>query len=230
MSAALFPGNQCICVGKTKIMKKLLSITVGAGVALGMSAASAQDYNGDRPAYGPYISAGYNYLDFDEDLGGDASVSALTARAGWRFARIFAVEGDISFGIDNGDFDFNADEDDLDFDDNNDSDFDDVIAGPGDLGLDYLIGGYGRIILPLGDRFDVSARAGYAFAEIDSTVATLGGNDLTFGGSDSGFAFGASASYYLSQAVSLRADYTHYEFDDANAESLGVNLVFNFGG
>ncbi len=179
---------------------------------------------------GPYISGGYNYLDFDEEIGGSADVHGLTARAGWQFARFFAVESDITFGIGDGEFDFDGDEDDLDFDDNDDDDFDDVIAGPGDLGLDYLVGAYGRFILPVSDRFDVSARAGYAFAEIDSTVQTLGGNELVFGGSDDGPAFGASAAYDFTENLSLRADYTHYEFSDANAESFGVNLEFKFGG
>jgi len=206
---------------------------IAAALSLGgmaAGAAHAQEYSGPEEANGPYVSAGYNYLDFDEELGGSADIHGLTARGGWQFARFFAVEGDITFGIDDGGFDFNGSEDDLDFDDNSDSDFDDVIAGPGDLGLDYMVGGYGRFILPVSDRFDVSARAGYAFAEIDSTVATLGGNELTFGGSDDGLAFGASASYDITESLALRADYTHYDFSDSNAESLGINLELKFGG
>ncbi len=193
-------------------------------------AAQAQGYGSGEESVGPYLSAGYNYLDFDEEVGGDADVSAITARGGWQFARFFAIESDITFGVDDGDFDFDGDEDDLDFDDNDDDDFDDVIAGPGDLGLDYLVGGYGRFILPVSDRFDVSARAGYAFAEIDSTVQTLGGNELIFGGSDDGLAFGGSAAFDLTESLSLRADYTHYDFSDANAESFGLNLEYKFGG
>lgn len=202
------------------------ALLAGVFSVFAASAASAQG----EEALGPYISGGYNYLDFDEKIGGDANVSAVTARAGWQFARYFAIESDITFGIDNGGFDFNADEDDLDFDDNDDADFDDVIAGPGDLGLDYLIGGYGRFILPVSDRLDLSARAGYAFAEIDSTVATLGGNELTFGGSDDGIAFGGGVGFDITEQLTLRADYTHYDFSDANAESFGLNLEFKFGG
>ncbi len=202
------------------------ALLAGAATAFAAGAAHAQG----EEALGPYISGGYNNLDFDEEVGGDANVSAVTARAGWQFMRNFAIESDISFGIDDGGFDFDGDEDDLDFDDNDDDDFDDVIAGPGDLGLDYLIGGYGRFILPVSDRFDVFARAGYAFAEIDSTVATLGGNELTFGGSDDGLAFGAGAAFDLTERLALRADYTHYDFSDANAESFGINLEYKFGG
>ena len=205
--------------------KKILFIT-----AASLCTAGAAHAQSGEESVGPYISAGYNYLDFDEEVGGHAHVSAITARGGWQFSRFFAAEGDISFGIDDGDFDFDGDEDDLDFDDNDDADFDDVIAGPGDLGLDYLVGGYGRVILPISDKFDLSGRAGYAFAEIDSTVATLGGNELTFGGSDDGFAFGAGAAYDITESVSLRADYTHYDFSDSNAESFGLNLEVKFGG
>lgn len=202
------------------------ALLAGAFTVFAAGAANAQG----EEALGPYISGGYNYLDFDEEVGGSANVNALTARAGWQFARYFAVESDITFGIDDGGFDFNGDEDDLDFDDNDDADFDDVISGPGDLGLDYLIGGYGRFILPVSDRLDLSARAGYAFAEIDSTVATLGGNELTFGGSDDGVAFGGGVGFDVTEQLTLRADYTHYDFSDANAESFGVNLEFKFGG
>lgn len=207
----------------------LNSAAIAAGAALFGATANAQNYNGPTETTGPYFSGGYNYLDFDEDLGGDAHVSAITARAGWQLHPNFGVEADASFGIDNGEFDFDGDEDDFDLDDNEDSDFDDVIAGPGDLGLDYLIGFYGRATMPLSDRFDVSARAGYAFAEIDSTVATVGGNELVFGGSDDGFAVGASAAYDLTESMAIRADYTHYEFDTSNAESFGINLEYKFG-
>jgi len=209
------------------MMLKTRTALLCAAATLAAGAAHAQ---GAAETTGPYISAGYNYLDFDEELGGDATVHGLTARGGWQFSRFFAVESDITFGIDDGGFDFDGDEDDLDFDDNNDGFFDDVISGPGDLGLDYMVGGYGRFILPVSDRFDISARAGYAFAEIDSTVQTLGGNELVFGGSDDGPAFGASAAYDFTENLSLRADYTHYEFGDANAESFGVNLELKFGG
>ena len=210
-------------------MSKKTILIVGAASLLTAGAANAQNY-GAEESLGPYISAGYNNFDFDEELGGNANVSAVTARGGWQFSRYFAIESDISFGIDNGGFDYDGSEDDLDFDDNDDDDFDDVIAGPGDLGLDYLVGGYGRVILPVSDKFDLSARAGYAFAEIDSTVQTLGGNELVFGGSDDGLAFGASAAYDITESLSLRADYTHYDFSNANAESFGLNLEVKFGG
>lgn len=212
---------------KSKLFLSTLALSAGS-VALS-GAASAQNYNGPEETTGPYFSGGYNNFDFDEELGGDANVSAITARAGWQLHPNFGVETDASFGIDDGEFDFDGDEDDFDLDDNEDSDFDDVLAGPGDLGLDYLIGFYGRATLPLSDRFDVSARAGYAFAEIDSTVTTIGGNELVFGGSDDGFAMGASATYDLTESMAIRADYTHYEFDTSNAESLGLNLEFKFG-
>lgn len=209
-----------------------IMLATSAGMAALIGAANAQDYG-----YGQdyrdndtrfYVSAGYNYLDFNEELGGAADISALTGRAGWKFSPILSVEGDISFGFDNGSFDFSGDEDDLDFDDNADGDLDDVIAGDGELGMDYLIGLYARAGIPVGDRLEISARAGYAFVELDSTVETLSSNELILGGSDDGFALGASATYDLSAVLSLRADYTHYEFGDANAESLGINLQVNF--
>ncbi len=210
-------------MSSTKILATASILTIALA-----GAAHSQGYADARETTGPYISGGYNYLDFNEELGGSADISAITARGGWQFTPFLSVEGDISFGVDDGNFDFNSSEDDLDFDDNTDGDLDDVINGPGELGMDYLIGLYARATLPLSDRFEVSARGGYAFVELDSTVQTIGGNELVFGGSDDGFAFGGSASYDLTESLSLRADYTHYEFDDANAESFGVNLQVKF--
>ena len=212
------------------MFSKKSAVLSGAALAAALGSAGASAYDGPRETTGIYIAGGYNYLDFDEELGGDAGVNALTVRAGWQLTPFFSVEGDVGFGIDDGEFDFDRDEDELDFDDDGDGNLDDVINGPGELGMDYLIGLYGRATLPITDRFEVSARGGYAFVELDSTVQTLGGNELIFGGSDDGFAFGGSASYDLTESLSLRADYTHYEFDDANAESFGVSLQFKFGG
>lgn len=206
------------------------ALFTAAAFAATASAAHAQNY-GDRVVSGPYVSAGYNYLDFDDDIGGAGGVSALTGRGGWRFGPYFSLEGDISFGIDGDDFDFSGSEDDLDFDDNIDGDFDDVLAGPGELGLDYLIGGYARASWPVSDQFEVFGRVGYAFAEVDKKILTGFGNEVEFGGSDDGIAFGGGAAYHLSDNVSVRADYTHYDFEDgANAESLGISLQLAFGG
>ncbi len=194
--------------------------------AAGATSASAQ--NMQRVELGPYIAGGYNYFDFDEELGGSGGVHAITARAGWQVLPILAVEAEASFGLNDDGFDFDGNEDSFDLDDNQDGDLNDVINGTGDLGMDYLIGFYGRTTLPLSDRFLVSARAGYAFVELDSTFRTSLGNIVTREGSDDGFAVGADASYALNDNALISVEYTHYEFGDANAESLGAFLKFRF--
>ncbi len=207
----------------TKIRILGLSLLLAAAGATGANAQNMQSIE-----LGPYIAGGYNYFDFDEDLGGSADVHAITARAGWQVLPILAVEAEASFGLNSDGFDFDGNEDSFDLDDNQDGDLDDVINGSGDLGMDYLIAFYGRTTLPLSDRLLISARAGYAFVELDSTFRTTLGNVVTREGSDDGFAFGADASYALNDNALISIEYTHYEFDDANAESLGAFLKFRF--
>ncbi len=205
--------------------------TLGVSLAVAMATAvSAQAQGSNEQPLGPYIGAGYTYLDFDEDIGGDADVHALTGRVGWQLFPFLSFEAEASFGLDEDGFDFDGDEDDFDLDDNDDGDVDDVIAAPGELGLDYLVGIFARANFPVHDRVDIFARGGYAFVEVDSTVQTLGGNQLIFGGSDNGFAIGGGATYDINRALEFRAEYTRYEFDDAEVNSISASFNLKFGG
>ena len=198
------------------------------GIALGMSgAAMAQSsYNSGADDTGLYLGGGYSFIDVETDNDIGDSTNALTGRVGYRISPFISVETEASFGIDEGDFDFVGDEDDFDFDDNDDADVDDVLRAQGDIGVDYLVGVYARGVYPVTERLDISARGGYAFIEVDSTLATFGGNEIEIGGSESGFAFGAGAEYALAEAHAVRLDYTRYEFDDSNAD--GVTVAYNF--
>ncbi len=214
-------------------MKRLLALSLPLAFAVaGTVGAHAQDrdYRENDHALGPYIGAGYTYLDFNEEFGGEGDVHALTGRVGWQIIPFLSVEAEASFGVDDDGFDFDGNEDDFDLDDDNDGSVDDVISGPGELGLDYLVGIFARANFPVHERVDIFARGGYAFVEVDSTVQTIGGNQLIFGGSDDGFAIGGGASFDLTRALVLRAEYTRYELDDADANGVSASLNFKFGG
>ena len=184
------------------------------------------------------------------------STNAITARLGYQITPVFSVEVDGSFGIDDGNFDLQENEidfSDLDtdtFDDEIDTDnLDSALANGGDVGLDYLFGVYGRVSLPVNERLHLSGRVGYAFAEIDvtntATITTIddqgdtdASNDVlttvttsrSVGGSDDGFAFGASARYDLTENGGVRLDYTRYNFGEANADAVMLSWQQNFGG
>ena len=199
-------------------------------------------------------------IETDSDIGafddqGD-STNAFTARAGYQITPVFSVEIDGTFGFDDGNFDLDGDEidfSDLDtdtFDDEIDTDnLDSALANGGDIGLDYLFGLYGRVSAPVNERLKISGRVGYAFAEIDvtntATITTIddqgdtdASNDVvttvttsrSAGGSDDGFAFGASARYDLTETGGIRLDYTRYNFGEANADAVTLTWQQSFGG
>ena len=238
-------------------MTKLI-LTTGAASILAITAASAQVQE-PRPYTeepgGFYGGLGYTFIDLETDSDIEAfddqgdSTNALTARVGYQVTPVFSVEVDGTFGFDDGDFDLSSDEIELDdvdrdtFGEQIDTDdIDRALAGGGDVGLDYLFGLYGRVSLPVNERFHVSGRVGYAFAEVDVTnrvvtestdeAGVLTRTEVTrsIGGSDDGFAFGASARYDLTENGGLRLDYTRYNFGEANADAITLSWQQNFGG
>jgi opacity protein-like surface antigen len=202
------------------MLKYMLAATVATGLA---GAAAAQDN-------GFYVEGGYQYLDIEPD-GADSGVDtdAIGARLGYKFNPVFSIEGELASGIDDGEFDYNVDEDSFDLDDNNDGDFNDLIAASGDIGLNYLVGLYGKAEVPLTDRLDVYGRAGYAYVDLDASIQTPGGSTLTtVEDSEEGPAFGAGVSYDLTDKVYLKGDYTYYSFEDTDTNGVMVGVGYKF--
>ena len=243
-------------------MTKTLLLAASSVALIGTASAQTaqpQPYTDEDTGF--YVGGGYSFVDIETDSDIDAfddqgdSTNALTGRVGYQVTPVFSIEGDVTVGFDDGGFDLDGDE--IDFDDINsfddiDDSFDrdnlsEALANGGDIGLDYLIGLYGRVGMPLGERFHVSGRAGYAITEIDVTntatftsVDDLGDtddtNDVTTvqtvtqsqGGSDSGFAFGGSLRYSFNPSSAIRGDYTRYNFGDANADVITVSYQHTF--
>lgn len=208
------------------ISKILRRTACGAAIALGIaSAAHAQEERG-----GLYIQGGYSGLNFEADnTGYEVDTDAITARIGVQLTPMFGIEADLSAGIDDGGFDFDSTEDDIDFDDNDDGDFTDVVNLSGDLGLDFMAAAYGRAVFPISDKFEVSARAGYAYVKISANAVTPGGNtiELAEDGED-GWSAGAGLTYDITENLELRADYTWYGFDDVDVTGATVALGVKF--
>jgi outer membrane immunogenic protein len=197
-----------------------------AAIACGVSAAAyAQTESG-----GLYIQGGYSSFTFEaEDTGYEVDTDAVTARVGLQLSPNWAIEADLSAGVEDGDLDFDSSEDDLDFDDNNDGDFTDIINVSGDLGLDFMAGAYGRFILPISDKFEFSARAGYAYAQVNANVVTPGGNTFTIAeDAEDGFTAGAGLSFDITENIELRGDYTWYGFDAVDVTGATVALGLKF--
>ena len=93
--------------------------------------------------------AGAAYTNFDYD-GGD--VDAVTGRLGYRFGPNFAVEGEASTGIDDG-----------------------------DVELNHNAGIYGVATLPVTSNFDVHGRVGYQTSEIDTPLGDFDDDGIGYG-------------------------------------------------
>ena len=202
------------------MLKYILAATVATGIA---GAAAAQEN-------GLYLEGGYQYLEIEPD-GADSGVdtNAIGARLGYQFNPVFSIEGELASGIDDGEFDYNVDEDSFNLDDNNDGDFNDLIAASGDIGLNYLVGLYGKAKVPLTDRLDVYGRAGYAYVDLDASIQTPGGTTLTtIEDAEEGPAFGAGLSYDLTENVYLKGDYTYYSFEDTDTNGVMLGVGYKF--
>lgn len=211
-------------------MKKSLIVSSSAiAIALGLAApAIAQTYGSEDTGF--YAQGGYTYLDIEPD-GAESGIdsNAITGRLGYQLTPMFSLEAELSTGIDDGEFDYNVDEDEFNLDDNSDADFNDTIAASGDLGLNYLVGLYGRASVPLTERLDVSARAGYAYVDIDASVITPGGTTLgVIENSANGPAIGAGLSFDMTDNWQLRGDYTYYSFEDTDTNAATIAVGYKF--
>lgn len=210
------------------MLKTTLIGTAAAGAMIvAAGSASAQSYSDEQ---GFYLQGGYSYLDIQPD-GADSGVdtNAITARAGYQFNDWFSLESDITTGIDDGEFDYNVDEDEFDLDDNNDGDFNDLIAGSGDIGLNYLVGIYGKAEVPVTERLDAFGRAGYAFIDLDAEIQTPGGTPITtIEDSEDGAALGGGLDYALTEDWNLRGEYTWYGFGNTDTHAAMVSAGYKF--
>ncbi|MCI4645116.1 MAG: porin family protein [Hyphomonadaceae bacterium] len=165
--------------------RTLVSVSLfAAGLAL---PAVAQDT-------GFYGDVGYTYVMTDTD-DADVDIGAITGHGGWEFSPNFAVEGEVSVGIQ-----------------------DDEVSVGGtnvDVSMNYLIGAFGRAQLPVGDQIVVFARAGLVNAEIEAEAGGFSESQ-----SESGAGYGVGAEFMLDAVNGVRFDYTRYDIEDLEADAL----------
>lgn len=99
-------------------------------------------------------------------------------------------------------------------------------AGSIDLELERAFGAFARAGFPVLDTLTLFGRVGYVDATIEASAG--GASDSV---SDNGFALGAGGEFVYGQ-TGLRADFTHYEFDDddVSANGFALSVFYRFGG
>jgi len=150
---------------------------------------------------GAYAGVGVSALSFDSYL--------LTGKAGYNLNEYFSFEGEGGFGIS---------------DENDNRDGFEIGAG-----VDYYLAGFARVQAPLTEQFDVFARGGYYFGQVDGdftdNINNISGN---VSADIDGFAFGAGGQFnfgpdYLN---AIRLEYTNLdvqEIDDVDVDRFDLD-------
>jgi hypothetical protein len=131
----------------------------------------------------------------------DINIGAAMGRLGWEFNPFLAIEGEVALGLY---------EDDID-----------TIIGPVDVGVDSGFGGFivGKIPLAVVDLF---GRVGYADVSIEGSAGGFSASE-----DGSGMAYGAGINFNV-LLLRMRAEYTRYEIDDGDVDSLGLSALLKF--
>ncbi|MBA2779596.1 porin family protein [Halomonas kenyensis] len=134
-----------------------------------------------------YIGADAMYWDFRQDDGPSGDSAGLRLRGGAQFNDYFGVEAHLGTG-----------------------------GSDGPVELDYLIGAYGKGILPLSEEFRLYGLAGITEVDFDD-------------GREDGVSYGAGAEFDIAPNFAVGADYMRYlDRSEHTFDAASVGLRFRF--
>jgi opacity protein-like surface antigen len=193
--------------------------------ALGATLLSTQLGHAD----GFYADGGYAFVPTDDSVFPNESsapeFSALGGHVGYNFSQFFSLEGEALVGIGEEETTIT----------NTMGTMTETLEV--ETRLNYLVGAYAKANLPVAPNLEAFAKIGIAGAEVEGSVDEYlipadGAPTLTDSskgsGAQAGLAFGAGATYDLTETLYLRGDYTRYEFEDGemNGFMLGAGVRF----
>lgn len=161
-------------------------------------------------AQGLYADAGYTFITIDveeEGASGEVELGAISGRVGYNFSEWIAVEAEGAIGVEDEEASFAG-----------------VTA---EVGLNYLVGAYLKGQVPLGERINLYARAGFVQAELEAEVSG-GGFSESDSASETGAGYGAGAEVFVTNNLGIRGDYTRYDIEDTEADAFTVAAIFRF--
>jgi len=149
---------------------------------------------------------GVNY-----DLGED--IYGLQGRVGYQFNRFLGAEAEGSFGVVD-------DTDPL------------TVAGGAivdqEVNVDSSVAAFGVVRYPLFGKLSGLSRAGYHHTNLSVNLTDAAGVETGTDFNTDGFAYGTGLEYAFDPKTSVRADYTRYDFDGPDAESLSLAVARKF--
>lgn len=170
-------------------------------LAAGVGAAAIMAPAASAQLYG---GAGFTAFQADDGSGGDITLGALQGRLGYKTNPFFGVEGEFSIGVQDESID--------------------VLGTQVDVGIDNQYGVFAVGVLPIPAVGDVFARGGYASFTIDASASGLG----SIAEDGSGLAYGGGIMLNFIPFTKLRLEYTRYEPEDGEFESIGVSGLLSF--
>lgn len=157
------------------------------------------------PAASAQIYGGAGYTVFQADVNGeDVNVGALMGRVGFKTSPFLGVEGEFSIGVQDDDID--------------------VLGQTVSAGLDSEYGVFAVGWLPIPLVGDLFGRVGYANLSVEADAPGLG----SVSEDGSGLAYGAGVQLSAIPFAKVRVEYTRYEPDDGEIDSLGVSALLQF--
>lgn len=158
-------------------------------------------------AEGWYADGGYTHITTDVDTGAgsaDIDLGAISGRVGYTLNPNFAVEGELAVGVNDEEATQGA-----------------VTAS---LGLNYLVGAYGKAQVAVAENVNLFARAGIVNAELEAEVTGLG----SASDSETGAGYGVGGTVDVAENIYVRGDYTRYDIDDVEADAFTIGVGVKF--
>ena len=86
---------------------------------------------------------------------------------------------------------------------------------------------FGVGILPVGEKFELFAKAGYSRVELDATISDPLLGTISASTTENELAYGAGFNFKLGDKVAIRVEYETFDtVDDLNMTSAGAVLRF----
>jgi outer membrane immunogenic protein len=150
-----------------------------------------------------YGGVGYNVFQADTTNGDNVDLGTVMGRLGWQFNPLFSVEGEAAVGVQDQDYS--------------------VLGTTVHVGVDNELGAFAVGHLPIPFVADLYGRIGYATISLNANAgsAQIAQND------GSGLAYGGGVEFNV-LLLRFRAEYTRYEVDHGNIDSLGVSALLHF--
>ena len=144
---------------------------------------------------GAYVGIGATTYEFD--------TVGIDGKLGYNFNEYFGVEGQGILGVS--------------------SDTETIGTTEIKAKVDYTVGAFGVVRMPVAEQFEIFGRAGY-----HQTGVSLETNGVEIEGDVDGFAVGGGAQFNLDPMSGIRAEYTYLDGDGANLDTFSIGYVRKF--